>query len=65
MEKKAEDPILPPANALQASKNKKNDSKPQNALQAAKAAKKKDGKKKKGWGLFRRSNKKGKTRGTA
>lgn len=49
---------LPPANALQAASKKANDGKPHNALQAAKAAKKKDGKKS-GWSMFRRSNKKG------
>lgn len=56
---KASETILPPANALQASTRKLKGGKPLNALQAAKEAKKKDGskKKRKSWGLFRKSNK--------
>ncbi|CAB9525223.1 expressed unknown protein [Seminavis robusta] len=53
------EPVLPPANAMQASTNTLNKSTPTNSLQAAKAAKaakNKDGKKKrKSWGLFRKS----------
>ena len=63
--KKAEpEAVLPPANALQASKNKKNNGKPMNRFQAARAAKKaekeakKKDMKKKGWSLFGKSNKK-------